>query len=55
MCSDILSSTGNNESFFSVPISYTCNMGEGKTIMEPNNNGDFSYAAITAKVKPLDF
>ncbi|XP_050711829.1 uncharacterized protein LOC126995952 isoform X1 [Eriocheir sinensis] len=55
MCSDILSSTGNNESFFSVPISYTCNMGEGKTLMEPNNNGDFSYAAITAKVKPLDF
>lgn len=55
MCSDILSSTGNNESFFSMPISYSCNMAEGKTLLESNNNGGFSYAAITAKVKPLDF
>lgn len=54
MCSDILS-TGNNDSYFSGPISYTCNVVEGKSLKEPNNNGGFSYAAVAAKVKPLEF
>ena len=54
MCPDILSA-GNSDSYFSGPISYTCNVVEGKSLKEPNNNGGFSYAAVTAKVKPLDF
>ncbi|KAG0720981.1 hypothetical protein GWK47_047355 [Chionoecetes opilio] len=54
MCSDILSA-GNSESYFSGPMSYTCNVIEEKSVKEPNNNGSFSYAAVAAKVKPLDF
>lgn len=54
MCSDILSA-GNSDSYFSGPISYTCNVVEGKSLKEPNNNGSFSYAAVAAKVKPLEF
>lgn len=54
MCSEILSA-GNSESYFSGPISYNCNVVEGKGIKEQNNNGGFSYAAVAAKLKPLEY
>ncbi|XP_042207462.1 stress response protein NST1-like isoform X2 [Homarus americanus] len=43
MCKDIVSQ-GNNESFFSMPVSYPSNL------VELNNNAGCSYAAVAAKV-----
>lgn len=50
LCNDIIS-PGNNESFFSMPVSYPSNL------VELNNNAGCSYAAVVAKVKPgaVDF
>lgn len=45
LCNDIIS-PGNNESFFSMPVSYPSNL------VELNNNAGCSYAAVVAKVKP---
>lgn len=44
-CNDIISQ-GNNESFFSMPVSYP------SSFVELNNNASFSYAEVAAKVKP---
>lgn len=43
-CNDIIA-TGNNESFFSLPISYP------NSLVELNNNHGRSYASVVAKIK----